>query len=431
MDADVLVIGAGLAGLTAARDLREAGRRVIVIEARDRIGGRTWTTTLPGTDVTVEYGGTWVVPGEQPAIAAEIARYDLAMEMTPSPLSRAWVVRGRLHDGPDVRQAMATAVDALEEPLAALAARLADARRSGDPRDLAAIDIPVTTWLSEIDVPIEAAEILLSYSAAMGGGPPERISAIGMLSDLAESGFRIDEGWSNVGDMFVDGTQALVAALADGSDIRLRHVVQRIESDDAAATAVLEGGGRLTAGAIVVAAPLNVWSHIGFWPPLDDAKARAAAEGHPGVSIKLLAVATGIPTQLAAIGWGTPLQALRAIRPVGDRQLVIGFSGTTRFDPNDRVAALDAIRCFAPEAELVACGGHDWVGDPFSRGAWFAPPAGWAADGTFDELERPVGRLAFATSDVSPDGAGWMEGAIASGHAAAASISRILEDRVA
>ena len=57
---DVIVIGAGFAGLTAARDQREAGRSVLVLEARDRIGGRTHY--LEGLDQKVEFGGTWVVP---------------------------------------------------------------------------------------------------------------------------------------------------------------------------------------------------------------------------------------------------------------------------------------------------------------------------------------------------------------------------------
>ncbi len=282
MDADVLVIGAGLAGLTAARDLRETGRRVIV----DR-GSRPdrWA------DLDQDAAGH----GRHRRVRRDVGRARRSARHRgrdrpvwpgdgddAQPQSRAWVVGGRLRDGPDVRQAMATAVDALEEPLASLARRFADARRSGDPRELAAIDIPVTTWLGEVDVPVEAAEILLSYSAAMGGGPPERISAIGMLSDLAESGFRIDEGWSNVGDMFVDGTQSLVAALAAGSDIRLHHVVQRIEAEDGGATAVLEGGQRVTASGVVVAVPLNVWSHIGFSAAARRREGSRRGRGTPG-----------------------------------------------------------------------------------------------------------------------------------------------------
>jgi len=75
MDADVTVVGGGIAGLTAARDLRAAGRRAIVLEARDRLGGRAWTGVLPGTDVAVEWGATWVHPETQPNIAEAIAEF--------------------------------------------------------------------------------------------------------------------------------------------------------------------------------------------------------------------------------------------------------------------------------------------------------------------------------------------------------------------
>jgi monoamine oxidase len=54
---DVVVIGAGFAGLVAARDLIEAGRDVVVLEARDRAGGRTYSGTFPGTDVVIDLGG--------------------------------------------------------------------------------------------------------------------------------------------------------------------------------------------------------------------------------------------------------------------------------------------------------------------------------------------------------------------------------------
>ena len=53
MDVDVVVLGGGLAGLVAARDVAAAGQRVTVLEARDLLGGRTWTSTLSGTDVEV------------------------------------------------------------------------------------------------------------------------------------------------------------------------------------------------------------------------------------------------------------------------------------------------------------------------------------------------------------------------------------------
>ena len=62
-EADVLVAGAGLAGLRAARDLAEAGRSVLLLEARDRPGGRTWTRPFAGSGPMVEMGGSWFAPG--------------------------------------------------------------------------------------------------------------------------------------------------------------------------------------------------------------------------------------------------------------------------------------------------------------------------------------------------------------------------------
>ena len=59
-------------------------------------------------------------------------------------------------------------------------------------------------------------------------------------------------------------------------------------------------------------------------------------------------------------------------------------------------------------------------GDPYSKGTWLAVPPTWFSDGTFEALREPEGRVAFAGSDIAAEGAGWIEGAIASGAAAAA-----------
>src|SRR6476619_5607014 len=79
MDADVIVIGAGFAGVAAARDLTEAGHRVVVLEARDRIGGRTWYRQIPGTEVWAEYGGMFISRETQPSLAAELSRYGIGV----------------------------------------------------------------------------------------------------------------------------------------------------------------------------------------------------------------------------------------------------------------------------------------------------------------------------------------------------------------
>ena len=81
---DVLVVGGGIAGLTAARDLAHAGHPVLVLEARDRLGGRTWYKQFGDTGRRTEMGGTWFDEPTQLNIAREIQRYSLPTVLSPA-----------------------------------------------------------------------------------------------------------------------------------------------------------------------------------------------------------------------------------------------------------------------------------------------------------------------------------------------------------
>jgi monoamine oxidase len=78
---DVIVIGAGHAGLIATRDLAQRGFKVALLEARDRIGGRTWTSNIEGFNY--EMGGTWI-HWEQPHVYSTISRYEMKDQLYPS-----------------------------------------------------------------------------------------------------------------------------------------------------------------------------------------------------------------------------------------------------------------------------------------------------------------------------------------------------------
>jgi len=101
-----------------------------------------------------------------------------------------------------------------------------------------------------------------------------------------------------------------------------------------------------------------------------------------------------------------------------------GLEGPHRGGPDgdDPAAVRDAVHRFAPDAGVEATATHDWVADPYAKGTWLAIPPGWTSDGTFAALTDPEPGLAFAGSDIASEGAGWIEGAISSAHAAAAHV---------
>ena len=77
---DVAVLGAGLAGLCAARELSGAGLDVVILDARDRVGGRTWTVPFHAAGCRVDLGAEWVAPQHHRALMAELQRYEIGLE---------------------------------------------------------------------------------------------------------------------------------------------------------------------------------------------------------------------------------------------------------------------------------------------------------------------------------------------------------------
>src|SRR4051812_8660941 len=96
---DVIVVGGGFAGVTAARDLSDQGLDVLLLEARDRLGGRTLYRPFEGTDQKVEFGGTWFGTQWHTNIAREIERYGTGIAYSPTPENYRWHVAGGLRSG--------------------------------------------------------------------------------------------------------------------------------------------------------------------------------------------------------------------------------------------------------------------------------------------------------------------------------------------
>ncbi|MEX0988913.1 MAG: NAD(P)/FAD-dependent oxidoreductase [Actinomycetota bacterium] len=413
MDADVVVIGAGFAGITAARDLTEAGRSVVVLEARDRIGGRTWYREIPGTGVMAEYGGMFLSRATQPNLAREIDRYSAAVLTATEPDVFAWIDGDRRAEG-------GGAIERIQSKLASSnfsdAIRTTrDAFKAGGRTGLGALDVPVSTWIESLDADPEAVDYVRAFMVSMGGSALDRCSVLPLLWDMVELDYSPADVFVDVGELLTDGTTSLLDPMAAGLDVRLGTVVTHVAHDDHGIRVTLEDGTTVRTEAAVIALPLNVWADIVFDPPLEDAKRRAADRRHPGQVSKVLAVVHGGPESYVGMGWNTPINAGFALRPAGDGRLFMGFSVQERVDLADRAAMAAAVNAHLPEATVATTDGYDWVGDRFSQGTWLSTPPTWFSDGTFEALVLPEGRLAFAGSDIAPEGAGWIEGAIGSG----------------
>jgi monoamine oxidase len=158
---------------------------------------------------------------------------------------------------------------------------------------------------------------------------------------------------------------------------------------------------------------------VGFAPTLPGATAEALG-ANAGRALKVWMRARGAPPGVLAAGAGEGLHWLYADRVLEDGDvLLLGFGYEDEaFDPGDRGDVERALRAFFPEADLVAFDHHDWNADPFSRGTWATAPVG-RAEVLSAERFPPHGRVAFATADVAPREAGWIEGALVAGAAAA------------
>jgi len=410
---DVIVAGAGLAGLRAARDLAEAGRSVLVLEARDRPGGRTWTRPFAGSGPMVEIGGSWFAPGHD-EVHAELARYGLTTRSYDAPSSVRWRTGGELRDGLPVPFAELGELDAALVAIAGDAA----AHRAGTLGERGSLSC--AEYLRQLGAPAATREFLAAWWVMIGGTDPESGAIVDALGAIASHGgptglltalrYAPVEGWSTLA--------GLMAATA-GVDVRYGAEVRAVGQDGSGVELELSDGTSCRAARAVIALPVNALPAIGFEPALPAATAEALGT-NAGRAHKLWLRARGVPSGVLAAGAGEGLDWLYADRTLADGDvLVIGFGYEhPAFDPFAHADVERALRAFFPAAELVASDRHDWIGDPFSRGTWATATVG-RAELLSAERFPPHGRIAFATSDVAAEEAGWIEGALRAGAAAA------------
>ncbi|GAA1692300.1 flavin monoamine oxidase family protein [Microbacterium sediminicola] len=430
---DVLVVGAGFAGLTAARDLAKQGNRVLIVEARDRIGGRTWYRPFADTDFPVEMGGNWLDPDGNPALMAEVERYGVAIDRSPEAKSHVSILDGVMSHAEcpispdDERDLRRFVVEASAQ------VKRIDPAVPLDTQGVEDLDVPLEDYLNGFGFSVTLKELMGSWVRQETGCHLSQISALHLMAWIP----LLNDDVLAIGHIpthrFEHGTIDLLTRILEdsGADILYSTPIEAVTQTVDSVVVRTTAGELLRARGAVIALPLNCIGDVEFVPPLSPDKAAGVAIGQSGAAKKLWALVTGLPPHIVGIGeQAEPIDVFFTDYPVDETDLggdlVVGFSTQERaLNVLDLEGVEAALRRYVPEAVVLKVDGHDWFADPYSKGTWCTPPAGLLSRYA-SALEATEGRLVFAGSDISHAFRGWMEGAVATGGKAAVRLNEIL-----
>lgn len=438
MGYDVVVIGAGFAGLAAARDLAKSGLNPVVLEGRDRVGGCSSTTTLAG--IPVDLGGTFVGPTQDAVLAlAE----ELGCPTTPTYSEGTnlirWRGRVRPYRGTIPRLSLFALLDIgriqwqferiardidVTAPWKAAKATKLDSQSMGD-------------WLRSVSASASSRDLMAIMARVTWGAEPDEVSMLHAVRYVKAAG-GIDRMLDVVGgaqqDHFPGGTQQIADKMAAdlGDRVRLNAAVSRIEwSDDA--VAVTSAAGVVEARCAILAIPPAHRLAIDIAPAPPIEYQQLAQRWPQGALSKAYAVYprpfwrdAGHSGQ--ALSDEGPVFITFDVSPDDGPGILLGFVDSRNFDalPPERrrgkavegFAALFGVDAENPVEYLD----HRWGAETFAPGGPTAavPPGSWTQFGPL--LRKPVGPLHWAGTETADEWTGFLDGAVRSGQRAAAEV---------
>jgi monoamine oxidase len=431
---DVVVVGAGLAGLATARALIDAGKSVVVLEARDRVGGRTWTKRV-GRGV-FDVGGQWIGPG-QTRVAALAEELGVRTFPTFTRGKKVLDLDGELSEYRSaIPQVSVLSLIQLQAGLALIdrAQRTVSPDAPWSAHDAASFDAQtLESWRTKMMMSRTVGGMMDAAVRTIFGAEASELSLLFFLSTLSAGGGLMRLAQAEGGaqqDRFVEGAQSISMRLSEklGDTTVLGAPVRHI-ADDGKEVTVTSDQGTIRCGRIVVAVPPTLAGRIEHAPALPTARDQLTQRYGMGATVKVLCLYDapfwrdrGYSGEIvSSVG---PLSIVYDNGSHDDAQaallgFVVGkharaFSALSETQRRDRVEE-QLVRYFGIEAAAIrAFETLDWSAEPWTRGC----PVGVLGPGVLTQLgpalRASVGRVHFAGTETATEWTGYMEGALES-----------------
>ncbi|MGI8728110.1 MAG: flavin monoamine oxidase family protein, partial [Solirubrobacterales bacterium] len=441
---EVIVVGAGLAGLVAARELAFGGASTVVLEARDRVGGRIEAAAI-GDGHEVQLGGQWIGPTQE-RIKALAESFEAETYPTPDEGKHVLELEGKrsLYRGtiPKLGPLVLLDIALTRRKLEGLTSKLVPGRPWEHP-DAEELDLQsFASWLEE-NVRTERARTLIRVAGrTVWGAEPEELSLLHALFYIHSAGgfdslFDTEGGAQQ--DLFVRGSHRIARLLGDalGERLHLDSPVERISEVDGGIEVEVSGSRSFRGQRVVVAVPTGLRSEIEFSPRLPTPSEQVAELAPLGQTAKCFAIyetpfwrEQGL-SGAAVSDVGPVTLTFDCSIPGDERGVLVGFVGGSdirywnRLDADERRESVLGCfeRMFGEHAsDPLTYLERDWGAEMWIGGGPVAVigPGAWTRLGP--ALAEPVGRIHWAGTETADRWAGYMDGAVRSGERAAAEV---------